>query len=83
VEPAEEPAAAAGGSDTDPQEAAWQTAVMAAPWLVGQPGRAVPPEKLYDKLKPFEEQVAADIEQQQRERNEQQQRERDQHPEGG
>jgi hypothetical protein len=68
IEPAE-PAGPSGGTDTDPQEAAWQTAVMAAPWLVGQPGQAVPPEKLYDQLKPFEEQVAADIEQQQRERN--------------
>lgn len=59
-----EPAGPAGGShaDTDPQEAAWQTAVAAAPWLVGQPGSTVPPSKLYEKLKPFEERVAADIE---------------------
>lgn len=59
-----EPAGPAGGSDTDtdPQEAAWQTAVAAAPWLVGQPGSTVPPRKLYEKLKPFEERVAADIE---------------------
>jgi hypothetical protein len=63
------PAEPAGDNDTDPQEAAWQTAVTAAPWLVGQPGRTVPPEELYEKLKPFEERVAADIEQQQRERN--------------
>jgi hypothetical protein len=59
VEPAE-PAASAQ-PDTDPQEAAWQTAVGAAPWLVGEPGQAVPPEKLYEKLKPFEERVAKDI----------------------
>lgn len=63
VEPAgPQPGAAQG---TDPQEAAWRTAVEAAPWLVGKPERAVPPEKLYDKLKPFEERVAADIEEQQ------------------
>jgi hypothetical protein len=55
---------------TEPQEAAWQTAVAAAPWLVGEPGSAVPPEKLYDKLKPFEERVEADIEQGQQERRE-------------
>lgn len=53
------------GAGTDPQEAAWRTAVEAAPWLVGQPERAVPPEQLYEQLKPFEEKVAADIEQHQ------------------
>jgi hypothetical protein len=54
------PPAAAG--DTDPQEAAWRTAVEAAPWLVGTPDGTVEPEELYEKLKPFEERVAADIE---------------------
>jgi hypothetical protein len=53
------------GADTDPQEAAWRTAVDAAPWLVGDPGEAVPPEELYEKLKPFEQRVAADIEEEQ------------------
>jgi len=48
--------------DTDPQEAAWRTAVEAAPWLVGKPDGQVDPEELYEKLKPFEERVAADIE---------------------
>src|SRR5947209_11769655 len=57
VEPAGSPE-----EDTDVQEAAWRTAVEAAPWLVGEPGAEVPPETLYDKLKPFEERVAADIE---------------------
>jgi hypothetical protein len=61
-----QPVAAAGGPaggepGTDPQEAAWQTAVAAAPWLVGEPDAAVPPRELYDKLKPFEERVAEDI----------------------
>lgn len=60
VEPAQE--AATGGGDTDPQEAAWRTAVEAAPWLVGEPGKEVGPDELYEKLKPFEERVAADIE---------------------
>jgi hypothetical protein len=46
-------------SDQDAEEAAWQTAVEAAPWLIGK--REVPPEELFDKLKPFQERVAADI----------------------
>src|SRR3954451_109790 len=59
-----EPAPAdAGGDDSDPEEAAWRTAVDAAPWLVGEsdPHEAVPPDELYDKLKPFKERVAEDI----------------------
>jgi hypothetical protein len=48
---------------TDPEEAAWGTAVDAAPWLVGEsePHDEVPPEELYEKLKPFKERVAEDI----------------------
>ena len=55
---------AGGGGDTDPSEAAWRTAVDAAPWLVGEsePHEEVPPDELYDKLKPFKERVAKDIE---------------------
>ena len=51
------------GDQTDPEEAAWRTAVDAAPWLVGEsePHEAVPPEELFDKLKPFKERVAEDI----------------------
>ena len=63
VEPA--PAApGAEGDDSDPEEAAWRTAVDAAPWLVGEsdPDEAVPPDELYEKLKPFKEKVAQDIE---------------------
>lgn len=60
LEPLPEPAGEEHG--TDPQEAAWRTAVEAAPWLVGEPGRTVDPKTLYEKLKPFEEQVASDIE---------------------
>jgi hypothetical protein len=61
VEPA--PAEDTGDSDSDPEEAAWRTAVDAAPWLVGEsdPHEAVPPDELYDKLKPFKERVAEDI----------------------
>lgn len=62
IEPAE-PAEPEAGADTDPDEAAWRTAVEAAPWLIGEPRKAVPPGELYDKLKPFEQRVAEDIEQ--------------------
>jgi hypothetical protein len=64
LEPVED--AVQSGADTDAQEAAWRTAVEAAPWLVGTPRRQVPPEELYEKLKPFEERVAADIEESKR-----------------
>jgi hypothetical protein len=57
-----EPVDRAVAGETDVEEAAWRTAVEAAPWLVGQPGKEVPPEELYAKLKPFEDRVAADIE---------------------
>jgi hypothetical protein len=61
VEPVPEEPDAAGDSDAD--EAAWRTAVEAAPWLVGEsePQEEVPPDELYEKLKPFKEQVAEDI----------------------
>jgi hypothetical protein len=50
-------------TDTDPEEAAWRTAVEATPWLVGsgEPERPVPPEELFERLKPFKDQVADDI----------------------
>ena len=60
VERAAEEAESHGGAEV--QEAAWRTAVEAAPWLVGEPAAEVPPEELYEKLKPFEERVADDIE---------------------
>jgi hypothetical protein len=62
VEPlSDEPAERDG--DTDPDEAAWRTAVEAAPWLVGEsePHEPVAPEELYDKLRPFKDKVAEDI----------------------
>jgi hypothetical protein len=51
------------GPETDPEEAAWRTAVDAAPWLVGEsePHEETPPDELYEKLKPFKERVAEDI----------------------
>jgi hypothetical protein len=58
-----EPAPPEERGDSDPEEAAWRTAVDAAPWLVGEsdPDEPIPPDKLYDKLKPFKERVAEDI----------------------
>ena len=62
VEPAPQ-APGAGGEDSDPEEAAWRTAVDAAPWLVGEsdPDEPVPPGELYETLKPFKERGAEDI----------------------
>jgi hypothetical protein len=44
-------------------ESAWDTAVEAAPWIIGtrEPQEAVPPEELYERLHPFKELVAEDI----------------------
>jgi hypothetical protein len=52
---------ATGGSVSDVEEAAWRTAVEAAPWLVGEPDKVVDPDELYEALKPFEQRVADDI----------------------
>jgi hypothetical protein len=62
VEPAPQ---AASGTGTDPEEAAWRTAVEAAPWLVGEsePHAKTEPEELYETLKPFKDKVAEDIKQ--------------------
>jgi hypothetical protein len=63
VEPAPEEQGREGGDASDADEAAWRTAVDAAAWLVGEsePHEEVPPEELYEKLKPFKERVAEDI----------------------
>jgi hypothetical protein len=44
-------------------EAAWEVAVEAAPWLVGtsEPNEPVPAKELFERLKPFQEEVAEDI----------------------
>ena len=49
--------------DTDPVQAAWRTAVDAAPWLMGEsdPHAKTEPEELYETLKPFKDKVARDI----------------------
>jgi hypothetical protein len=53
---------AATGDDTDPEEAGWQTAVEAAPWLVGDSGEdRVDPDEVFEKLKPFKDRVSEDI----------------------
>jgi hypothetical protein len=58
-----EPLPRGTGDDHDAEEAAWQTAVEAAPWLIGkrEPEQEVDPDELFDKLKPFQERVASDI----------------------
>jgi hypothetical protein len=52
-----------GGEVHDADEVAWNTAVEAAPWLVGtsNPKEAVDPEELYERLEPFKRRVAEDI----------------------
>ena len=57
-------AAPAGGGDSDPEEAAWRTAVEAAPYLLGSEevrDGEVPPEEAFEKLKPFKDLVSEDI----------------------
>jgi hypothetical protein len=64
VKPAAEPEPApAAQNDSDPDEVAWNTAVEAAPWLLGssEPEEALEPDELYEKLEPFKQRVAADI----------------------
>ena len=64
VKPAAEPEPApAAQNDSDPDEVAWNTAVEAAPWLLGssEPEEALEPDELYEKLQPFKQRVAEDI----------------------
>ena len=63
VKPAAEPEPAAAGGDSDPDEVAWNTAVEAAPWLLGtsEPNEELAPDELYEKLEPFKRRVAEDI----------------------
>ena len=63
IEAAPDAPDAPDGEEKDPDEAGWRTAVEAAPWLVGEsePHEEVPPDELFDKLKPFKERVAEDI----------------------
>jgi hypothetical protein len=62
IEAAAETTPEAADTD-DADEVAWSTAVDAAPWLLGstKPGKAIPPDDLYEKLEPFKRRVAEDI----------------------
>jgi hypothetical protein len=53
----------AAGGDSDPDEVAWNTAVEAAPWLLGssEPKEELERDELYEKLEPFKRRVADDI----------------------
>ena len=61
IEAAPEPPG--GGDVADADEVAWNTAVEAAPWLLGtsDPKEAVDAEELYERLEPFKRRVADDI----------------------
>jgi hypothetical protein len=61
VEPLEE--GDVEGDERAPEEAGWDAAVEAAPWLLGtaEPDKPVDPDELFEKLKPFQERVADDI----------------------
>jgi hypothetical protein len=62
VEPLEDQEASGEYADREAEEVAWQTAVDAAPWLLGEkPKQSVPPRQFFQKLKPFKELVAEDI----------------------
>jgi hypothetical protein len=42
------------------EEVAWRTPIEAAVFLAGDRKRAIPPDDLYDRLKPFEDDLLAD-----------------------
>jgi hypothetical protein len=53
---------AEGAEGEGVDEAAWKTAVDAAPWLLGEaPEGGVDPDEAFEKLQPFKERVADDI----------------------
>jgi hypothetical protein len=49
--------------DRETDEAAWKVAVEAAPWLVGtsEPDKPIAAKELFERLKPFQDEVAEDI----------------------
>ncbi len=61
VEPPEEPDGEEGDGRREVEEAAWRTAVEAAPYLVGEHEAELGPEELFELLQPFKELVAEDI----------------------
>jgi hypothetical protein len=60
---APDPSAAAPGGGSDPDEAAWRTAVDAAPYLLDEEAveGKVTPEEAFETLKPFKDLVSDDI----------------------
>jgi hypothetical protein len=48
------------GPDGDAEEVAWK-AIEATPYLLGDRKRAIPPDDLYERVKPFKDLVAEDI----------------------
>lgn len=64
VEPAPGPSPTTPSrADSDPDEAAWRTAVDAAPYLLSEEEAAgeISPEEAFEKLKPFKDLVSEDI----------------------
>jgi hypothetical protein len=63
ISAAPEPESPPASGNTDPDEVAWNTAVEAAPWMLGtsEPDEEIPPDELYEKLEPFKRLVAEDI----------------------
>ena len=64
VEPAPTPTPTTPSrTDSDPDEAAWRTAVDAAPYLLSEEEAAgeISPEEAFEKLKPFKDLVSEDI----------------------
>jgi hypothetical protein len=53
-----------GAAEREADEVAWKTAIDAAPYLLSAEAveEEVPPEELFEKLQPFKELVADDIE---------------------
>jgi hypothetical protein len=63
VEPLEEEPAGEGADSTRVEEVAWKTALDAAPYLLAGDAveREVPPDEVFEKLRPLKELVADDI----------------------
>lgn len=60
VEPLADPES--DDAEREVEEAAWDAAIEAAPWLVGgDRKRKVPADQLFETLKPFKDRVAEDI----------------------
>jgi hypothetical protein len=64
VEPLEDEHEPGAEDGAHADEVGWSTAIEAAPWLLGttEPKRKIDPEEFFDRLKPFKDLVAEDIE---------------------